>query len=172
MPQFFRGDAWQMLLGEPELALRVAVFLRASVLAGGVADTRVVIGLGTVDMVNSEQVSLSTGEAFMLSGRGLDGLTQHFRFSIAVSKKAGPLADWLRVIGHLCDMLAGHWTSRQAEIVRVALTLDEPTQAQVAERLNPPVSKQAVTKALAGADRHGLRSAMKQFERTEWRTIF
>lgn len=170
-PEFFRGDAWQMLLTEPKWALRAAVFLRASLLIGNLADTRVVIGMGTVDRVNPKRISLSMGQAFTRSGQELDKLTRYFRMSIAVPEEAGAIADWLTVVGHLCDMLIGHWTSRQAEIIRIALALDDPTQAQVAERLDPPVSKQAVTKALAGADWHGLRSALKQFEKTDWGKI-
>lgn len=39
--EFFRGDAWQVLLSDPQLALRVALFLRATLLGTGIADTRV-----------------------------------------------------------------------------------------------------------------------------------
>jgi len=167
-PEFFRGDAWQILLTEPKLSLRVAVFLRTSLLGSNLGDTRVVIGLGKVEKVNSKRISLSTGQAFTLSGRELDNLTHYFKMSIVLPEEARALGDWLRIVGHLCDMLIGQWTRRQAEIIRVALTLDDPTQAEVAERLDPPVTKQAVTKALAGANWQGLRSALKQFEKTDW----
>ncbi len=170
-PEFFRGDSWQMLLTEPKWAFRVAVFLRASLLTSDSSDTRVVIGIGTVDSVNMRRISLSTGQAFTLSGSLLDELTGYFRMSIAVPKEAKELANWLPVVGHLCDMLIGHWTIRQAEIIRIALAPDNPTHADVANRLKPPVSKQAVTKALSGADWHGLRSALKQFEKTDWKAI-
>jgi hypothetical protein len=170
-PEFFRGDAWQILLTDPKLALRVALFLRTSLLSGNLGDTRVVIGLGKVERVNTKRISLSTGQAFTLSGRELDKLTQYFRMSIVLPEEARVLGDWLRIVGHLCDMLIGHWTSRQAEIIRAALALDDPTQAEVAERLDPPVTKQAVTKALAGADWQGLRSALRQFEKTDWTKI-
>ena len=170
-PEFFRGDAWQMVLAKPEWALRVAVFLRASLLADNLADTRVVIGLGSVDRLNPKRVSLSTGQAFALSGEMLDELTLYFRMSVALSKEAGELAGWLRVVGHLCGGLIGHWTRRQAEIIRMALHPDELTQAEVGERLEPPIKKQTVAKALAGADWHVLRSALKQFEVTDWEKV-
>ena len=38
--EFFRGDGWQVVLTDPAMAMRVAIFLRASLLAGGVADSR------------------------------------------------------------------------------------------------------------------------------------
>lgn len=170
-PEFFRGDAWQLLLADPRWALRAAVFLRTSLRASEIVDTRVVIGLGTVDQVNAQRVSLSTGQAFTLSGQALDGLTQYFRMSIALPAEAGWVAAWMPVVAQLCDMLIGHWTARQAQIVRVALGPHEPTHAAIAERLAPPVSKQAVSKALAGADWHGLRAALKEFENTPWQEL-
>ena len=69
-PEFFRGDAWQLLMAEPALALRVGVFLRASLLAGGLADSRVAIGLGDVERVSHERVSLSTGASLRSVGQG------------------------------------------------------------------------------------------------------
>ena len=47
--EFYRGDAWQVLLADISHALRVALLIRASVIAQGIADTRVSIGLGTVE---------------------------------------------------------------------------------------------------------------------------
>ncbi|MEJ2688334.1 MAG: hypothetical protein P8130_00005, partial [Deltaproteobacteria bacterium] len=34
-PEFFRGDAWQLLLSNPASALRAGILLRASLLAQG-----------------------------------------------------------------------------------------------------------------------------------------
>jgi hypothetical protein len=165
---FFRGDAWQMLLSDPKWALRAAVFLRASLLVQDLCDTRLVIGLGTVEKVNPRRISQSVGQAFMLSGQELDRLTKDFRMSIAVPAAEGAVGEWLRAVLKLCDTLIGKWTARQAEIVRIVLQPDEPTHAEVAERLTPSVSKQAVTKALSGADWQGLHVAIKQFENTDW----
>lgn len=67
--EFFRGDGWQLLLTDPSMALRVAIILRASLLAQGLSDTRVAVGLGSIDETTSEgKVSLSMGQAFALSG--------------------------------------------------------------------------------------------------------
>jgi hypothetical protein len=168
---FFRGDAWQMLLSDPKWALRAAVFLRASLLVQDLCDTRLVIGLGTVEKVNTRRISQSVGQAFMLSGQELDRLTQDFRMSIAVPDLAGAVGEWLRVVVRLCDTLIGKWTVRQAEIVRIVLQPDQPTHAEVAERLTPSVSKQAVTKALSSAEWQGLHVAIRQFEKTDWREV-
>ena len=170
-PEFFRGDAWQMLLKNPAMAMRVGVFLRASLRAEGKADSRIAIGLGKVENISPGKVSLSTGEAFLLSGRALDNMTQHSSMTIEISKSVGPLSEWLPVVGHLCDSLIGEWTERQAEIVCVALGPKEPTHEGIAQILNPTVSKQAVTKALNGANWHVIREVIHRFERTVWESV-
>lgn len=167
-PEFFRGDAWQMLLSEPKWALRVAVLLRASILGGGLTDTRVAIGLGAVDQVDTKRISLSTGEAFRLSGQALDELADDFRISIAVPRHVDALSGWLRVVVQLCDTVISQWTTRQAELVRMMVDPDGPTQKAVAGRLVPPVTPQTVSKGLAGAGWRGLRSALAEFEMTDW----
>ena len=169
--EFFRGDTWQLLLTSPAMALRVSVFLRASLLAAGKADSRIAVGLGRVEKVSPRRVSLSTGEAFVLSGHGLDGMTQYSRMTILAPKSAGALSEWLPVLGHLCDALISRWTERQAEIVCSAVHPREAKQEDIAETLDPPISRQAVTKALDGADWNAVRASIRQFEATDWSAL-
>lgn len=169
--EFFRGDAWQLLLAHPATVLRVSVFLRASLLADGKADTRISIGLGEVEAMSASRISLSTGQAFVESGRGLDRMTQYSKMTIEVPKSTGVFSDWLPVVGALCDSLVSQWTQRQAEIICLAICPDEPTQEEIAERLSPPVSRQAVTKALDIANWHSVRSLIRLFEATDWAAL-
>ena len=170
-PEFFRGDAWQMLLTDPGMALRCAVFLRACFLSEGVADSRVAIGIGTAEKISTSRVSLSTGDAFVRSGHALDAMTGYYSLEIAVPKSVGPMAEWLAVAGHLCDSLIRQWTERQAEIVRIAVHPDNPTHEQIARKVRPVVTKQAVSKALRGANWHALREAVRRFEQTPWNAV-
>ncbi len=170
-PEFFRGDAWQLLLTDAAIAMRVGIFLRASLLAQGLADTRVAIGLGEVAQVSSNRISLLTGQAFSLSGHALDKMTQYSSMTVEIPQSAGPLSDWLPVIGLLCDSLIGQWTSRQAEIVCAALHPTEPDHETVARALRPTISKQAVAKALSGANWYAIREAMRLFEETSWESV-
>jgi hypothetical protein len=167
-PEFFRGDGWQLLLSDPALAMRVGIFLRASLLAGGVADSRVATGLGAGEEAPSRRVALATGQAFVLSGRALDGMTRYSSMTIEMPKSSGPLADWMPVIGHLCGALIDQWTRRQAEIVCVAINPKEPDYERVAQSLKPAVSKQAVAKGLNGANWHVIREAIHRFEEMPW----
>jgi len=167
-PEFFRGDAWQLLLTDPAMALRVGIYLRACLLARGLADSRVAIGLGEVEEVSYERVSLSTGQAFVLSGKALDRMTRYSNMTIEVSHSVGPLSGWLPVAGHLCDSLIGQWTTRQAELVRAAVNPMQPDTEKIGQSLRPAISKQAVAKGLSGANWYVLREAVRLFEETPW----
>lgn len=167
-PQVFRGDAWQLLLREPRWALRLALLLHAQLLARNDVRTRVSIGIGTVDVIDRRRVSLSTGEAFTLSGHALDHITGYFDLTGALPERAGPLAAWLPAMLHLCSGLIRPWTRRQAEIVGLALLADNPTHESIAGTLRPRVSKQSVTESLTAARWRPLLEAIRVFEQTDW----
>jgi hypothetical protein len=170
-PEFFRGDAWQLLLTEPHLALRVALLIRALLRAKLDVDTRISIGLGGVDNISRTPTSLWTGEAFTLSGRALDKMTGYFDMTGALPERAGVLAQWLPVTLHLCNTLVRSWTRRQAEIIGCALTLDDPTHERIARALRPRVKKQTVTDSLRGADWRALQEPITAFEETDWPSV-
>ncbi len=169
--EFFRGDAWQLLLTDPSLALRVAIFLRACLMAKRLPDSRIAIGLGEVQSVSRERISLSTGQAFVLSGKALDTMTLYSNMTIEIPKSLGLLPDWLPVVAHLCDSLIGQWTPRQAELVRSAANPQEPDSRQIGQALTPAISKQAVAKGLGGANWYVIREVVRLFEATAWETV-
>ncbi len=160
-PEFFRGDAWQLVLEDPGMALRVAIFLRATLRARMRADSRVAIGLGTVRKISRTRTSLSSGEAFEVSGRALDGMDSRERMTIEAARPGG---DWLPVVGVLCDELITRWSWRQAEFVARALHPSAPTHEEIAKAQRPAVTKQTVTKALNAAGWHAIEVAVERFE--------
>lgn len=168
VPEFFRGDAWQLLLKEPGRALRAALYIRAVLSAETSVETRISIGVGGVDVIDPSRISLSTGEAFTLSGHALDQMTGYFDLSGAIPERAGPLVGWFPAILHLSSGLVRPWTRRQAEIVSLALLLGNPTHEQIARSLRPAVSKQTVSESLAGASWRPLLEAIRAFETTDW----
>ena len=167
----YRGDAWQILLSEQDLALRFALGLQAQLHARLEAGTRIAIGLGQAEEIDPDKVSLSTGEAFTLSGRALEQMTGYFDLTAALPGRAKELGNWVPATCHLCSELVRGWTRRQAEIVGLALIHPGDTHEELAGRLDPPVTKQAVTAALAGANWRGLQEALKVFEMTDWHAI-
>ena len=134
-PEFFRGDAWQMVVADPAWALRVGLFLRATTIGFHKVDTRLVIAMGTVEKINTRRISLSTGEAFKRSGEGLDGLGKKTHMAILLPPESGFFAGWMNVVAKLTDSLVKSWTKRQAEIVRLALLPEGLTQQEIAERV-------------------------------------
>jgi hypothetical protein len=171
VPEVFRGDAWQLLLREPRWALRVALLIRAELLAADEVGTRVSIGVGNVDVINRRRVSLSTGEAFTLSGHALDHITGYFDLTGALPERAAELTDWFPAMLHVCSGLARAWTRRQAEIVSLALRPDDPTHETIAGALRPKISKQSVTESLAGAGWRPLLEGVRVFEATDWDSL-
>jgi len=171
VPEFFRGDAWQLLLQDPGRALRAALYIRALLSSETGVETRISIGVGHVEDIDRSRISLSTGEAFTLSGHALDEMTGYFDLSGAIPERAGPLAGWFPAVLHLCSGLIRSWTRRQAEITSLALLLNNPTHEQIAKALSPPVSKQTVSESLTGASWRTLVEAIRAFETTDWAAV-
>lgn len=166
--EFYRGDAWQLLLADPSLALRVAMFLIASVRAQGLTETRVSVGLGTIDLLHESRVALSVGEAFVLSGHGLDRMKKNI-LHLDLPTSAGPLMEWIQMAVHLCDAISKQWTVRQAEIITFALAPNTQTHAQIAEKLE--VRQQSVTSSLHAASWKVVEEVIALFERTKWGAV-
>ena len=82
----FRGDGWQLLVSDPRQALRVALYIRATLRAEVDArqlDTRVAIGVGRIDPLPGARVSEGTGPAYWRSGTAEDKKGwQRLRFAI------------------------------------------------------------------------------------------
>jgi hypothetical protein len=117
----YAGDSWQMLIAEPRMALRAAVFYRAFLLdaTAKAADTRMVISLGRIDFLSEERISESDGEAFRNAGK--------FRQETKSCRKMHFLAphdpqekQWNCTVG-LLDTIIRHWTAKQARAVAGAI---------------------------------------------------
>lgn len=183
-PDFFRGDAWQILLTDPVYALRASILIRASLLsieldrtkAGKLrrADSRLAVGIGTVDKVSAKRVSESVGEAFVLSGRTFDKLKPHCNMTLSVSESSivseslAASVEWCPTVWHLIDALVGRWTLGQAEIACLAVAPYDFTQGEIGEKLTPPKDQQTVSRSLIGAGWHAISEALLKFESLDW----
>ena len=119
-PDFFRGDSWQLLLRNPQYLLRASLLIRSRLLATGAADTRVAIGVGTVSEIDESKISLSSGEAFSLSGHALDKMKDE-RMVLAMAPAFSEISDFAAAVVRVCDAMVSGWTARQAEITGIAL---------------------------------------------------
>lgn len=154
----FRHDSWQWLLESPELALRAAVFLRAWLKMESrpqaPLDTRIAIGLGPVEEIDSQRISNSRGPAFTASGKALDAMTDQ-RLVLAVpagSEEEGSVLTALsRASVPLLDGIVSDWTAAESRAVAGALrgwTQEESARQWPADDGDQGISRQAVSKSL------------------------
>jgi hypothetical protein len=165
-PEFYRGDAWQLLLSEPRMFLRVALFIRATVRQTRGWDTRIAIGLGPVDQIEPGQISLSVGESFTLSGRQLDEMGSALGFGFDAPPELKAKAGWVAPVVSLCGELIGRLKPGQATTVCAALTPSGATQTEIAAQLG--ISQQAVSNALSSAGWGAIADTLSFVEGFAW----
>lgn len=157
----FRGDGWQIVVASPSLALRAALFLTARLRAGtGTMDSRMSIGSGSAATLGTSDLSDARGEAFELSGRGLDAMGRS-RLLAAHAAHLTPLH------GAIVDLIEQHcrkWTRDQAAAAALALHPGEPTLQDMATVLG--ISPQAVNYRLTGGAVQAIRRALAAWEGT------
>lgn len=109
--EMYRGDSFQVLVNDVKYCLEIAVLIRlglkkSNLLKNGKLDARMAIGVGEVSYEH-EQVILSDGEAFRLSGRTFDKLNKR-RLLIAtnINDVDEPLNVMLAFIDELLEGLS------------------------------------------------------------------
>ncbi|MEL6127411.1 MAG: hypothetical protein AAFR57_13620 [Pseudomonadota bacterium] len=156
----FRGDGWQLALRSPNHALRVSLYLRASLRRHGREfATRIGVGLGPADLLDSATPGRSNGLAFELSGKALDTMGASVKWA-ARSHTHGPTL--IPTVFQLCDRVSDGWTARQAEVMMQLLHPRRPTQRAIAETLG--ITQQSVTAHVASAGGGTLLDALLGFE--------
>jgi predicted DNA-binding protein (UPF0251 family) len=156
----YRGDGWQVLLDAPGNALRTCIYLTAKLKASdcGLA-TRISVGLGVVNSLGTNDLSDASGDAFIISGYGLDNMPRSRRFAIAGNKDLG---KWHTAIYDQADWQSSRWSREQAEAVALALDPANHRQEEMAKRLG--ISRQALQARLSSAGLHALTAAFDAFE--------
>lgn len=145
VPRFFRGDSWQLALAVPGEALRVALVIRAALIGLGLGiDSRIAIGIGAVDRLNSEDVSLSVGDAFTRSGAALDAMKGD-GLVLAMDGLA-PADRWRAPMVEVCGALIGRFVPWHAEIAWRWIAPHPPSQKSVSEDL--AISPASVSEAV------------------------
>jgi hypothetical protein len=99
-----------------------------------------------------------------LSGEALDGMAKWAGMALEAPERSGALSVWGPTVVQLCDALSSGWKQRQAKVLAEAIRDSQLIHEEIGRRLTPRVSRQAVTKALAGARWHALEAAIDAFE--------
>lgn len=162
----FRGDGWQIVLGQHWLALRTVIITLARLRGQNALTTRLAIGLGKMDREGSADLSDAAGEALVASGRALDAMPKTRLLAIA-----GPSVTGLHHVPlPLIEDRARRWTREQAEATALWLEPDNPTLDNLSRHLG--ITSQAVSQRLRGAGAQSFRQALKAWEdHEEWREV-
>ncbi len=159
----FRGDSWQVCLGNARCALSVALYLRVWLRASDPdltppLDTRVAIAIGRVDKMPGGSVLRGEGPAFELSGALLDALSD----PVALAMGGLPFAsEWVSASIGLMDYVISQWTPLQARAVLGAL--EGKKQEAIGELWSPPISQQSVAMHLRRAGWTRIEATLQAF---------
>jgi hypothetical protein len=134
---FYRGDSFQCYLVDPYPAYKLALKLRAETkmflpgLPDIETDLKISLGIGGID-TPVKNINSAMGEAFILSGRGLDEIEKSGRkFSIRSENSSINIA--LETISLFTDYLFSDLTIKQAEVLQNLL--NGCTQTEIARIL-------------------------------------
>jgi len=160
---FYRGDGWQLVINQPWMFFRIAVYVRAALIGFEEADTRVSVGIGSVENFVRKEISLSTGEAFKLSGQTLDALKKRQRFGLSMEEGFSQNYNCLPSTFGICDALLQQWSKRQAEAVFFALR--QLSSAEIGSTMKPTIKRATVTQYLNDAGWFAISCALERLER-------
>ncbi len=155
-----RGDGWQLVLADPRLALRAALFLRAALRSRGKdLATRMAVGIAAGAPPGTTDLNLATGPAFVAAGHALDTMKPPVELRVVSDNRA------LEAVFRLADHLSRGWTQKQAATLVPMLAPGGATQQTVAEQQQ--VTRQAVGQALRSAGYDAISDALRLIEGAE-----
>ncbi len=170
----FRGDSFQGILPEPSRSLEAALLIRSYLLSGSTLkagdgqragdvrvrhDARISVGIGTADFYDLGRIGESDGEAFRLSGHGLDGMRKR-KQNLSIVTPWDEFNGELEVECALMDAIISKWTEEQSH--SIFLTLQGLNQYQISERLGRTQS--GISQRLSASGYWAIEKAMVRFE--------
>ncbi|MBI1342518.1 MAG: hypothetical protein GC171_06260 [Terrimonas sp.] len=159
--EFYRGDSFQVLIMNANMAFDIMVQLRAAAkMEGSAFDIRCSIGIGEVPRVVKD-LHAANSEAFIISGRAFDELGKGAD-KLVIKSMDEKLNIALTIQACFIDYLFKNLTSKQAEVIYALM--QGSTQAVAAKKLG---------KAQSTINKHAKASGWEEVERlsNEYRTI-
>lgn len=161
-PHLFRGDSWQLMIGNARFALHAAFYLRAELISRFAVDSRIGIGIGCIDTLPAEGLGTADGSAFRLSGAALDSLSRRETCRCLLQEDPFFHSAWINVTLNYAARYASHWSQREA--FAVARALEGIGVKQIAaEWLGKPATPANVSATLRRAAWEELRQFLNQF---------
>lgn len=159
--EIFRGDSFQGVLRGVESSLLAALYLRCSIRHFLELDVRQAIGIGLADDVVGHSTRMSSGQAFLRSGRLLDSMNSRQSTSrLLVSTEIATVDEELNTLLTVFDAIVRRWTEKECEAV--LLKLHNWTQADIAEYLQ--INQSAVHKRLKSADFYTVQIVLERWD--------
>jgi hypothetical protein len=125
----YRGDAFQAIFADPAAAIQAALVLRLALRTANPAfDARQCIGIGSIAVLRSD-VRSSMGEAFVLSGSGLDNMKGTY---LAVHSHHAAQQERLELVTRLMDAHLSHLSPAQSEVLLHYLLAEDKSHQAVA----------------------------------------
>ncbi|WP_313368379.1 hypothetical protein [Sphingobacterium mizutaii] len=122
----FRGDSFQAEV-PIEACFQAIFYLKSEMRQLEGMDIRIGIGVGQVDFIDKD-IKKSSGEAFVLSGQSLDGLSKE---SLEFKSQWKDLDERMNLILTLCTRLTDQWTPNMAETVQAAMDYPNANQTEL-----------------------------------------
>lgn len=167
----FRGDSWQVIITKPSLSLRISLLIRCLLkisLMSNSINTRMAIGIGAVESPLKD-INNGDGEAYILSGKGLDKLTSsESSLSISISKSfdfTQNLNGLLKNNFQLIDLISSNWTFKQCKAME-GMLLNKTTQEIANDWFGKKINRSAVSRHLYKAGWNTISENISFFEKT------
>jgi len=125
----FRGDSFQIIFQKSIDAIKAAIIIRLALKTAKPSfDARQSIGIGGVMSLRND-VKSSIGEAFVLSGRGLDKMKGKF---ISITSGNAGLQSKVELLTKFLDAIISNLTLNQAEVLLCYLTSEDKSHSTIA----------------------------------------
>lgn len=146
--ELFRGDEFQYFIENDEDAFSVAVKIKSKVKEIKGLDVRMSIGIGHRD-AETDKVSVSTGSAFVNSGRNFETLKKD-KINLIINSGNVTFDEDLNLICKWALQTMDNWSAADAETVYEILCNPTITQEQLAVKLN--ISQSSVSQRFTRAN--------------------
>ena len=160
--EMFRGDSIQVLVENPGDSMLVGILMKAGLRSrtpqsgSSMWDMRVSIGVGKVEFAGTG-ISVSDGEAFRLSGRGLDSIGKS---TLVVSTPWASVNEEFSVSTPFVDDTISRWTEGQAaQVFRTLLYNENNLELSVVFGVSP----QTISRTLILAKEKSVRRFIDRF---------
>jgi len=128
--EIYRGDSFQAEVA-PEIALEVALCIKALIKSNSKIDVRMAIGIGEINF-KGIKITESYGTAYINSGEGFESIKGG---TLAIRTPFEAFDDYFNTVLRLLSFVTANWKPVTAETIFYTLTHKDLLQKEIAERL-------------------------------------